>query len=147
MANQKSIKQLRILSLDIGSKRIGLALWNPASQLAGPLDILHRRTLKDDLSSLRKLIETQSIEALLVGVPTTLGGKETQSTLNSHFWIETLQKQFELPIYSFDESLSTRDAMEILRERGVKARSKTAREKKDAIAAALFLEDFIRAQD
>jgi putative Holliday junction resolvase len=147
MANQKSTKQMRLLSLDIGSKRIGMALWNPLSQLASPLDILHRKTLKEDLVALQKILQDHKIEAVVVGVPTTLAGKETQSTQNSYFWIETLQKKFALPIYSFDESLSTRDAMDILREHGVKARSKTAREKKDAIAAALFLEEFIRAQE
>lgn len=147
MANQKSIKELRILSLDVGSKRMGLALWNPGSKLASPLEILHRKTLKEDLSKIENLIATHQVEAILVGVPTSLAGKETQSTQNAHFWIETLKQKFSIAIYSFDESLSTRDAMDILREHGVKATSKTAREKKDSIAAALFLEEFIRAQD
>lgn len=137
----------KILSLDIGSKRIGLALWNPQARLSRPLDVLKRKTLKQDLNLIKSLVETEKIEAFLVGMPYGLNEQITESTKNSIFWKETLEKNFDLPVYTFDESLSTKDAMDILQERDVKMRSKTALAKKDSFAAALILEEFIRAKD
>lgn len=135
----------KILCLDIGSKRIGLALWNPGAKLSRPLDILKRKTLKSDLDYLREIVLKEEIESFLVGIPWGLNEQSTQSTKNALFWKETLEKTFSLPVYTHDESFSTQEAVDLLRDRGVKVRSKTAAEKKDSFAAALILEEFIRA--
>lgn len=133
--------QKRLLALDIGSKRIGLAIWNPKARLAEPIDLRRRKTLAEDLKFLNALIGEREIEALLVGIPLTLGEKESESTKNARFWVDTLKSKLGLPVYEWDESLSSRDADDLMRLTTKKSKQK---DKRDSIAAALFLEEFIR---
>lgn len=141
MNPKNSLRQNRLLGFDIGSKRIGLALWNPGAQLASPLPIRHRKTLKEDLAFFLKVLSDHQVEGLVVGIPTSLQGRETESTKNARFWVDKLTETMNLPVYTADEAMSTKEANEILRETSsVKRRD----EKRDSIAAALILEEFIR---
>ncbi len=140
LPNSSLINQ-KILCLDIGSKRIGLALWNPAAKLARPFSLRERKTLKEDLHFLENLIKEYEIEAFLIGLPTSLDGKITESTKNALFWVEQVKRRFSLPVYTFDEALSTVEAIQILRKSGSKNKVK----KVDSVAAALILEEFIRS--
>lgn len=133
----------RILSLDVGSKRIGLATWEPKTRWITPLPALQRKTLKKDLEAFQTIIRRHQIEGFLVGLPIGLGGKITKSTENALFWVEQLKKAFELPVHTYDESLSTKDALEILKDRSTKEK----KEKKDSVAAALILEEFMRDRE
>jgi putative Holliday junction resolvase len=140
LATLKDPKTLKILAMDIGSKRIGLAIWNPAAKLSRPIDARKRKTLKEDIAYLKQIVIENEIEAFLIGIPLSLGGKITESTKNAHFWVEQM-KTFSLPVFTFDESFSTQDAFAIMQETTARKKHK---EKKDSIAAALFLEEFIR---
>src|SRR5690606_19168099 len=128
-------KEMRLLSLDIGSKRIGVAVYNPRSKLVRPLPILHRRTLRQDLVELTSIIQREEIEGLVVGVPLSLEGKITDSTKNALFWVDTLKTKQSLPVFTCDESLSTREAIQVLKHQGAKSK----KDKIDSFAAALFL--------
>lgn len=139
-SNDPSAVQKRLLAFDIGSKRIGLALWNPAAKLATPLETRHRKTLAQDLAAFKSIIDREQIEALVVGLPTTLLGRESVSTENAKFWIEKLETEFKLPVFTVDESLSSREADDLMRLTTGKTKQK---EKRDSIAAALILEAFI----
>lgn len=139
---EMEIPKKRIMALDIGSVRIGIAIWEPQSQLAQCLPFLKRKTLQKDLEFLARLVEEKEIEAFLVGLPLSLGGKITTSTKNALFWVESLKKSFQLPVYTYDESLSSKDALKILK----RGKSSKAQSMKDSLSAALFLEEFIRAQ-
>jgi putative holliday junction resolvase len=138
--SSRNASQKRLLAFDIGTKRIGLALWNPEARLASPLEVRERKDLKTDLAYFSHLVKQHRIEALVVGIPYNLEGKETPSTTNAKFWQETLAKHFEFPVYVTDEALSTKDAMSVLRQTG----AKNKKQKVDSLAAALILEDFIR---
>lgn len=138
--NSQAPTHLRVLSLDIGSKRIGLALWNPLTKLANPLAVRHRKTLKIDLEFFKELVRKHEVQAFLVGLPISLGGTSTQSTENARFWIETLKTQFSIPVFSYDESLSTRDALEAMRHK----KRQDRQQMKDSIAAAIILEGFMQ---
>lgn len=129
-----------ILSLDIGSKRIGLALWQPSTQWMQPLPRLDRKTLKVDLQVLEKLIAKHQIEAFLVGLPLSLSGKTTESTKNAIFWAEKLKETFNLPVYTHDEALSTTEALKRLEHKKPKDRNA----QKDSMSALVILEEFIR---
>ncbi len=141
-----SPRKLRVLSLDIGSKRIGTAFWNPEAELARPLHTIHRKKLKLDLEAIAKIIKEEEAQALLIGMPVSLNENITESTRNAQFWMDLLTKEFGLPMFSVDESFSTHDAVELLLERGVKLTSKTMKEKKDSLAASVFLEEFMNGQ-
>lgn len=135
---EKPWPELKVLGIDVGSKRMGLAVWNPAAKLCRPLAILHRKNLAADLKFLENIIQTEEIEGVLVGLPVSLAGNETESTENSRYWATLLEERFQLPVALFDESLSTKEAIDILRSQGKKI------SKKDSIAAALTLEEFMR---
>ena len=130
----------RILSLDVGTKRIGLALWEPKTRWITPLDARSRKTLKEDLKFFEHLLKEKKIEAFLVGLPIGLDGRITKSTENALFWVGKLKETFGLPVHTYDESLSTKDALELLKDR---SRSEQ-KQKKDSVAAALILEEFMR---
>lgn len=134
---------LRLLSLDVGSKRMGLALWNPASRLASPLESLKRKTLKEDLNAVARLIAQYEIQGFVVGLPVSLGGKITESTERSMFWVTTLKENFSLPVFTVDESLSSTEAIDRLREAG----AKNWRAKKDSASAVIILEEFVRESE
>jgi len=145
-SKSSSKRSQRILALDIGSKRIGIAVWNPEAALAVPLPILSRKTLKDDLRFLKAVVVTQKVEAFLIGIPWSLRGKMTPSTQNALFWLDEVKRNFSIPVYEFDESFSTRSAEEILKLTG-QSSMKKRKMKKDSIAAALILEDFLNAME
>ncbi|PIR22315.1 MAG: Holliday junction resolvase RuvX [Deltaproteobacteria bacterium CG11_big_fil_rev_8_21_14_0_20_45_16] len=138
----KSPRQLKLLAIDPGSVRLGFAVWNPAAQLSRALPVWTRKGLKNDLNFIGELIGQNEIEAFLVGLPISLGGHETPSTENARFWIEKLESEFALPVYTQDESLSSKEAEKLLK--ATKTRSKKT--KLDSVAAAIFLEEFIREQ-
>jgi len=131
---------MRLLGLDVGTVRIGLATWNPEAKLSSPLEVRTRKTLKEDLRFLKHLIEVRQIEGFVVGVPYNLQGNETQSTKNALFWSQCLKENFSLPVFECDEALSTKEANSLLRQSGVKNK----KDKVDSLAAALILDEFIR---
>jgi len=121
---------------------MGLALWNPKAQMASLLDHRKRTSLKQDLKFFRELVQKHEVEVFLIGLPYSLSGNETESTKNALFWVETLKREFSLPVYTQDESLSSVEAESILKV----THSSHRKQKRDSISAALFLEEFIRAQ-
>ncbi len=135
-----NVTQLRLLAFDIGSKRIGLALWNPEAQLGQPLALRVRKDLKADLSYFSHLIQEKKVEALVVGIPYNLQGESTPSTENAKFWLQKLKETFSIPIFETDEALSTKEAMSVLRQ----TKAKNKKQKVDSLAAVFILEDFIR---
>ena len=124
---------------------MGLALWNPDARLARPLAPLFRKKLQTDLETLRNIVSTHEIELIVVGLPIHLDGSETASTENARFWVEKLKSTFEVPIETIDESLSSQEAESILRTKGRKLSGSKAQGERDSIAAALILEEYMRA--
>ncbi len=139
MAN-KSVIQMKILSLDTGSKRIGLALWEPSTQWITPLPRLDRSVLKNDIQKLGELVSKHCIEGFLVGLPISLSDKKTPSTDTALFWAKTLKEKFDLPVFTYDESLSTTEAFKRLAHKKPKDREA----QKDSVAASVILEEFMR---
>lgn len=138
--NKSPPYSLKLLGLDIGTKRIGLAIWNPTAKLVRPLPKLDRKKLQLDLEAIRKIVEQERVEAFVVGIPHSLSGNTTESTLNAEFWVSSLKKNFELPVFTEDESLSTKEAMREMQEMGVRSK----KQKVDSRAAAIILENFVR---
>ena len=89
------------------------------------------------------MIAEYEIQGFLIGIPLSLSGKITESTKNAEFWTKQMEA-FSLPVFTFDESLSTQEAYALLQTTTSRKKHK---DKKDSISAALFLEEFIRASD
>lgn len=142
---EQGVKNQTLLAFDVGSKRIGLALWNPRIQLSSELPARNRKNLRSDLQFFKELFHKHEVSAVVIGWPLSLAGHYTPSTERAEFWKNTIEKHFDCPVYCQDESLSTRDAETILKQRGLS--SKRVKEHKDSLAALIILEDFLREHE
>jgi putative holliday junction resolvase len=131
----------RLLALDVGQKRIGLAVNDELGFAAHPLMTLERKSLKHDLEQLKQIIQEQQISKLIVGVPTSLSGKISEQAQKILNFIEVLKKTFSIPIDTWDEALTTKQAEEVLIEADIsrKKRKKVI----DKIAASFILKSYM----
>ncbi len=134
----------RILGLDVGERRIGVALSDAEARLATPLTTIAARPPEQALQRIARLVQEHSIVALVVGLPLTLRGEVgPQATLVQGF-ARQLEEQLALPVHLFDERLSTAAADQMLRELGVKPEKR--KQQIDQVAAAIILQDFLDQQ-
>ena len=131
----------RVLALDVGSIRIGLALSDPLGLTAQPLPTLTRRRLEDDLDSLVRIIKERGVEEIVVGLPINLKGIETPQTEKVRRFAEALQARLAFPIRYWDERLTTTQALRTLKH----AKRRPSREKGlvDQVAAAYILQAYL----
>lgn len=135
----------RILALDPGTKRIGLALSDELQRIASPLEVWTRRSEAEDLAHLRRLVEDHEVAELLVGIPYRMDGSESRSTERALAFARTLEAAFPaLPLTRRDETLTTWAAQERMAELGVPPKDRKKRV--DAFAAACLLEEELGAR-
>lgn len=130
-------QQQKIMSLDVGSVRIGLALASTNSFLAQPyMTILNNETLQ---ASITKIIEEQNVKLLVVGMPRNLSGEKTKQSDYVEKWVNNHLKKFDIKIVYQDETLTSVKAEEILEYK----KNKYKKSEVDSQAAALILDDFL----
>jgi putative holliday junction resolvase len=127
-----------ILALDVGQARIGVALANKVARIASPLVTLPN----DDnfTAELRKIIENNAVDTLVVGLPRSLDGTVTAQTAYAQEFANTLQVQFGLPVVLQDEAVTSAKAEEELRNR----RKDFIREDIDMLSAVYILDDYLQ---
>lgn len=131
---------MRILALDVGERRIGIAL-SESGIFARPHSVLHRKSKKEDFARLERIIEELEIERVVVGLPYSLSGHETigPQVRRIQRYAEGLAEMIGPPIEYFDESYSTVDAQTYLSTTGQK------KVPIDAAAAAVILQNYLDA--
>jgi len=135
---------MRILALDVGDRRIGVALSDPTQILARSLLVLERTDEGKVLERVAALVREEGVERVVVGYPLSLrGGVGPQAQRVGRF-AQALAKALEVPVELWDERYSTVDAERILRERGMDGRQR--RRRVDATAAAVILQDYLDAR-
>jgi len=132
---------LRILGLDYGEKRIGVAICDELGLTAQGLPTLIRKTKKNDLEILSQWIRNYSVQKIVIGYPLRLDGSEGIQCEKVNRFANLLDKTFLLPVLKWPETLSTKEAEEILRESGVRWQKR--KEKVDRLAACLILQDYL----
>jgi len=132
---------VRFLALDIGEKRIGVAVSDPAGVVATPVTVLDAAEVERDPSALRELAEERDVQAVVIGLPVTLAGEEGPQAARVRTVAERIGAALALPIEWWDERLSTATARRALTEAGVSARK--SRGDVDRLAAAVFLQAFL----
>ena len=132
---------MRILGLDYGEKRIGVAVGDEEGLIAQGLPTIIRKTQKHDMEILTNLIKNHSIEKIVIGYPVRLDGSEGIQCEKVNRFAAVLQKTFLLPIVRWPETMSTKDAEEILISSGI--RWKKRKNKVDKIAACLILQSYL----
>jgi putative holliday junction resolvase len=134
----------RILALDLGKKRIGLALSDALGITAQGLPTLERSNIRADLDALARLINEHGVTLLLIGNPLHMSGKEGRQTEFAREFADRLTKKTGLEVQFWDERLTTVEAQRVLRESGVSI-EKRARAV-DRLAAVILLESYLDRQ-
>jgi putative Holliday junction resolvase len=136
---------MRVLALDVGERRVGVAISDPTGTLARPLQTLVRGSREEDFAAIAALVAEHDVGLVVVGRPLSLDGMEGPQARRVARYAEALAAQLPVQIVSWDERFTTQTAEEILR-RGCKEKDRRrarARGELDAIAAAVILQSYL----
>jgi putative holliday junction resolvase len=133
----------RVLALDVGKKRIGLAVSDPLGIAAQGLPTLQRTRIRDDLNALAQLCRERDVRLLLVGRPLHMSGNESRQGVYTREFAERLAEHTGLPVRYLDERLTTVQAERVLRESGIGIEKRAAAV--DKLAAVLLLQSYLDA--
>jgi putative pre-16S rRNA nuclease len=136
----------RVLAIDYGRKRLGLAVSDPLGLTARPLATWSRSNRRHDLARLRGLCREQEIGRIVVGWPVQLGGASGEMASEAARFAERIRKDLGIPVELVDERLSSWEAEQALAETATgKARSRNRKQRRlDEVAAAVILRDYLR---
>jgi putative Holliday junction resolvase len=132
---------MRLMALDVGERRIGVALSDPGKVLARSLSVVRRRSTKDDMEVFRSLVEEHDVEKIVVGHPLSLDGQAGEQARRAEVYAAELERALGVPVVLWDEAFSTDRARQVMIEAG-KSRKERA-ERLDAVAAAVILQDYL----
>jgi putative holliday junction resolvase len=134
----------RILGLDVGTRRIGVAVTDPLGITAQGLETLERQNKRYDFEYLRRLIRDYEIKEIVVGLPLRMSGAEGTQSEKMRVFAEDLHKKFRLPVHLWDERLTSAEANRFLRETdlSIEKRGKAV----DRMAAVLILQGWMEQQ-
>ena len=134
----------RILSLDLGSKTIGLAVSDPLGITAQGLPTLRRKNKRSDFDALRELIRRYDVVEIVLGLPLHMSGKAGVQAERAQLFADDLRKNFGLPVHLWDERLTSAEANRVLRESEMSIRRRG--EVVDRLAAVLILQSFMESR-
>lgn len=132
---------MRYLALDVGNKRVGVAVGSSEGRIASPLAVIRRGTVEQDAASLNKLIREYDVEQLVVGLPRNTNNTESEQEKLTRAYVAQLEPALGLPVVYHDERYSTATAMRHQQARGLD--EKRGRATLDANAAAVILQEFL----
>ena len=136
-----STQIMRLMGLDVGDKRIGVAVSDDSELIASPKETVERRGTRKDVAHLLEIARREEVAEIVVGMPYSLDGSEGPQAAKVRRFIEAVEDQTELPVTTWDERYTTVVAEEMLHE--VSA-SRTGRKKNvDRVAAALILQGYL----
>lgn len=135
---------MRLMGLDVGDKRIGIALSDEGASLATPRETLVRRSNEKDITRLLELAEKEEVGEILVGMPYFLDGSSGPQAEKVSRFVDAVRAATELPVTIWDERLTTVAAEEILVENRVPPAERRAAV--DKVAAALILQSYLDAK-
>lgn len=134
----------RILGIDYGSRRIGLALSDPLELLASPHATLKRTSERADLERLAKIVADYEVRAVVIGLPLRTDGKPGRQVERVRRFADKLQRKLSVPLIEVDERLTTRQAERALLEADLSRRRR--KDRVDKVAAAILLQRYLDAQ-
>jgi putative Holliday junction resolvase len=132
---------VRHIALDIGERRIGVAVSDPSGTVATPLVVLDTRALARDAAPLRRLIEDYEPAVFVVGLPLTLSGDEGPQAASIRATVRRLLEPLGVPVTYHDERFTSTDAERAMAEAGADSRAR--RGSVDMVAATLLLQSYL----
>jgi len=134
----------RVLGLDVGARRIGVAVSDPLGITAQGLETLQRKNKKHDFQFLERIIREFEVGEIVVGLPLRMSGAEGTQAEKIRAFAEDLRKRFELPVHLWDERLTSAEANRLLRatDLSIEKRGKAV----DRMAAILILQGWMESR-
>ena len=136
---------MRVIGLDIGEKRIGVAFCDTRARVCVPLKVLPAHEVCGNARSWRILLEDNEPDMLVCGLPKSLSGSQGMQARRVREVASSLAQNANLPLEFVDERLSSAEAKRYLREQGLSERE--MRGKLDSVAASLFLQTWLDTRD
>lgn len=130
---------MRWLGLDLGRKRIGVALSDPQQVLASGLQVIEGGSRQATLQVISKLVTVHQVGGIVVGLPTRMNGTLGEEAQRAQAFAAQLEAQLRIPVVLWDERLTTVRAERLLREGGKRKR----RASTDVAAATILLQDYL----
>ena len=133
---------MTILALDIGDKRIGIAVSDPSEQFPLPVNVLHRSNLEKDCNRIKKWAEEYNARLIVAGLPRSLDGKIKKQAEKSISFVEHLKIVLTIPVEFWNEWMTTKEAESVL----ISSNMRRDNRKKviDKLAATLILDGYLR---
>jgi len=134
----------RVLGLDVGARRIGIAISDPLGITAQGLETLHRKKKKYDLQFLRRIIQQYEVKEIVVGLPLRMSGAKGTQAEKIQVFAQDLRKHFKMPVHLWDERLTSAEANRLLRETelSIEKRGQAV----DRMAAILILQSWMEGR-
>lgn len=132
---------MRFMGIDLGDKRIGIALSDEGAVIASPMETLPRQGNRKDIARLLEIAGREDVGVILVGLPLSLDGSEGPQAKKVGRFVEALRAETTLPVTTWDERLSTVTAEQVLIEADV-SRAKR-KQRIDQVAAAVILQSYL----
>ena len=133
-----------MLGLDVGDRRIGVAVSDTLGLTAQRLTVVARRGLTEDLEQIRTLVSTHQVGTIVVGLPLTTGGERGRQAQKVLAFSNALTRQCAVPVQLVDERFTTLQGQRALAEAGTPSRKRKALI--DQVAAQLILQQFLDVQ-
>jgi putative Holliday junction resolvase len=131
----------RILALDPGTKRIGVALSDELGWTAQPLETFERKSLHVDVAHINELVRRHEVREIVIGMPIQLDGRAGPAAQSVQQFLEALQAAVDVPVVPWDERLTTKAAEQMLIEADVSRKKRKGAV--DRVAAALLLKSYL----
>ena len=136
-----SPKRRRILALDYGRRRIGLAISDELGLTAQPLPVLQRKNRREDTSRLREIADANGVARIIVGLPLHLSGRHGEMAEEASLFASRLAKELGLPVEQLDERLTSWEAEQLAKHSASGKRAHL-----DSISAAILLREYLEAK-
>ena len=134
----------RILAIDYGTKRVGIAVTDPEKIVANPLTTV---PTKDIISFLSQYLQTEEVEAIVVGMPRDLFNNDSHSTQAVKQFVNQLKRKFEAyPLHLHDERYTSKMALDAMIRSGSSKRDRRKKENIDKLSATIILQSYMEAE-
>jgi putative holliday junction resolvase len=134
----------RILAIDYGSRRMGLAVSDLLGITAQGIETLERKNKRRDFARLERVIREYQVAEIVLGNPLRMSGEEGAQSQKVAEFAEELRQKFQLPVHLWDERLTSAEANRVLREAELSIRKRA--QAVDRMAAVLILQSFLQAR-
>ena len=141
--NRERVKRSRILALDPGTKRIGVALSDEMGWIAQPLETFERRSIIADLKHIQQLVHVHEVDRVILGMPFRLDGSIGPAAQQVEQFKTMLEEALSVPVIPWDERLTSKSAEAMLIEANVSRRKRKGAV--DRVAAAILLQSYLES--